>query len=309
MNNGKVGWRGNFPAVITPFTCSGGIDEGKFVDNLELMISEGIHGIVVAGCNGESWALKGEERLRLFRLAVETARGRVPVIGGTSGIVTDDVTELSRAAREVGCAGVMITPPYYAMINLEETYAHYKAVSDGAKVPILIYHHPRRTGVFLAPRFLERLAEIEYVVAVKESHGDFANLEDTLSAVGDRILVFSGRSAERGVAAVLMGCPGYVGSMEPHAMGREGNALFELAAGGRIEEANRLQLRIRALDKALHEIGTAPASLKAAMNLLGRPGGHVRRPLLDLTPAEVGEVRAILERFGLFQSAARRSAA
>jgi dihydrodipicolinate synthase/N-acetylneuraminate lyase len=201
----------------------------------------------------------------------------------------------------------MITPPYYAMINAKEVIAHYRDVSDHARVPILLYNLPRRTGVNLTPELCERLAEVEYVVAIKESNNDLAQLETTLTRVGDRILVFSGGTAYRGMAAALIGCPGIVGSTEPHILGREGISLFDLAVSGRIEEARRIQLRALSIDKALHTVGTAPASLKAAMNMVGRPGGYVRKPLLNLDKAELDLVAQILSDHGF--SAVDRNAA
>jgi len=299
MNDGKVNWRGNFAAAITPFDREGGVDEGKFIENLELLIDEGIRGLVVSGCNGESWALSGEERVRLYALAVETAKGRVTVIAGTGDIVTSKVSELSMAAKNVGVDGVMILPPYFAMINHSEVVAHYKAISGGIKFPILLYNVPRRTGVNLTPELCQELADIEYVVAIKESNNDFTQFEATLAAVGERILVFSGRSAERGMAAALLGCAGFVSSMDPHVMGREAISLYQVATNGNLDEARCIQLRALSLHKALGPIGSAPASQKTAMNMLGRPGGCVRQPLLDLNKAERNRVRSVLESHGL----------
>lgn len=303
MNDGKVDWKGNFTAVVTPFTEDGDIDETKFVDNIELLLSEGLHGVIVSGCTGESWSLEADERLRLFKLAVEAVKGRGPVIAGTGGIVTRKVMELSRAAKEAGVDGVMILPPYYAMINDKEVVAHYQAVSDGARVPILLYNIPRRTGINLTPDLCKRLADIEYVAAIKESSNDFIQVEATLAAVGDRITVFTGHSAERGMAAVIMGCPGYVSSMETQVMGREAIDLYELTAKGDLDAARRVQMRTLALDKAMRGIGTFPANLKAAMNMLGRPGGYVRPPLLDLDEEQQARVRAVLADTGLLAGA------
>jgi 4-hydroxy-tetrahydrodipicolinate synthase len=302
MNNGKVNWTGNFPAVVTPFTKDGAIDEKKFVENIELLMSEGIHGAVVSGCNGEAWALEPEERVRLFELAVKAAKGRIPVIAGTGGIVTGHVVALSKAAKEAGADGVMVLPPPYAMISAREAVNHYRIVSDEAKIPILIYNVPRRTGINLTPDVMEQLAEIEYVVAVKEACDDFVQVQATLAAVGERVRVFTGKSAARGMAAVMAGAVGFVSSQDPHVMGREGISLYELSAKGDIEGARRVQMRTLKLNKTLSPIGTDPANMKAAMNLLGRPGGHVRLPMLDLTAAELERVEGVLDALGLRKS-------
>ncbi len=299
MNDGKIDWKGSFVAVVTPFTADGAIDEARFVENLELLISEGADGFVISGCTGESWSLSGEDRLHLFRLAAEVVAGRLPVIGGTGGINTQQVGELSRAAIEQGCDGVLVLPPYYAVINRREIFAHFKAVSAATQAPILLYNIPKRTGINMTPEQLVDLAEIDWIVALKQSSNDFVELQRTLDAVGHRINVFAGHSAERGVAAVLMGCPGFVSSMESQIMGTEAISMYRLAMAGQLEEARRVQMRTLALDKGMRAAGTFPANLKAAMNLLGRPGGFARPPLLDLDHSETENVRAVLRGLSL----------
>lgn len=304
MNKGKVNWRGVVVAAVTPFKADGAIDEDKFVANLERLIAEGAHGFVISGCTGESWALEADERLRLFKLAVATAKKRVTVIAGTGGVMTHKVIELSIAARDAGVDGVMVLPPYYAMPGMREVVAHYQAISDEAKTPILVYNIPRRTGINLTPEILERLSAFEWVCAVKESSNDFIQLERTIAAVGERMDVLAGHSAERGVPAILMGAKGWVSSMESQVMGREAISMFELASSGRVEEARRIQMRALALDTALrHGVGTFPANTKTAMNLRGRHGGHVRRPLLDLTPEDTDKVATILRGLDLLDRA------
>lgn len=304
MNNGKVAWSGNFPAVVSPFMRDGEIDEEKFAANIELLIEEGIDGVVVSGSNGESWALRPKERLRLFALAKQVTKGRIPVIGGSGSIITDDVIELTKAAGEAGVDGVMVMPPYYCKPTRREVVEHYRRVSSEAGVPILIYNSPGATGVNVNADFAAELAEIEWVVAIKQSTTDFVEFEETVAACGDRILVFTGHSAVRGLASALVGAEGFVSSLDPHVMGAEGISLWRLTKEGRLDEARRVQARTLKLTRSLGPIGSGPAVMKAAMNLLGRPGGHPRRPLLELTKSETEQVERILDGLGLFDRAA-----
>ena len=299
MNNGKVDWHGNIVAVATPFKRDGSIDESKFKANIELLLSEGAHGIAVCGCTGEAWALEGPERLQLFRLAREAAGPGVPIIGGTSGIMIDKVCELSTAAVEAGCDGVLVMPPYYAVIGERELHAHFKDLSDKAGVPIFLYNMPKRTGINMSPEFISRLCDLEWIVALKQSSNDFNELEATLDACGGKISVFAGHSAERGFAAVVLGCVGFVSSLEAQVMGREAIALYDLARAGKVDEGRRVQQRCVTLDKEMRKVGTFPSNMKGAMNLLGRPGGFCRRPLLDLDTNELARVEAILAGLGL----------
>lgn len=295
MNNGKVDWKGSFVAVVTPFASSSEIDEAAFQQNIEFLLAGGADGIVVSGCTGESWALSADERLRLFRLAVETVGTRGPVIAGTGSVPTQAVIDLSRAAKDVGVAGLMVLPPYYCMAGAREVTEHYRAISDNVQHPILLYNIPRRTGFNMTPEFLDDLVKIEWIAAIKESSNDFIQTEATIAAVGDRITVFTGHSAERAVPALLMGAKGFVSSMESQIMGAEAIGMYDLVQAGRLDEARAVQHRTLALDIQMRKCGTFPANLKAAMNVLGRDAGVPRRPLLPLTAGEIDQVKGVLD--------------
>lgn len=239
MNNDKVDWRGNIVAVATPFARDGAIDDRKFVANIELLLSEGANGIAVCGCTGEAWALEPDERLHLFRVARGACGPDVPLIGGTSTVVTRKTIEMSQAAMAAGCDGVLVMPPTYAVIGEREMRAHFQALSDEAKAPIFLYNMPKRTGINMSPEFLRELCGIEWIVALKQSSGDFTELEATLASCGDRIRVFADHSAERGFAAVMLGCAGFVSSLEAQVMGREAIALYDLAMAGNVAEGRR----------------------------------------------------------------------
>ncbi len=303
MNRGKVAWRGNFPAIVTPFTKTGEIDEAKFVANIELLLSEGAHGVVVSGSNGESWALKGPERLSLFKLAKSVVGNQGFVIGGTGSIPTGDVIDLTKAARDTGVDGVMVMPPYYCGASRREVVAHFKAISDEAKMPILVYNSPKSTGVDIVADFAAELAKIEWVCGIKQSTLDFTVFEQTVAACGEDLQVFTGHSAKRGLASVLAGAVGFVSSLDPHVLGREGISLFQLSVAGEFEKATKVQMRTLALDRGVGSVSSGPAVMKAAMNLLGRPGGYPRRPLLECNDSEKEIIRKVLDELGLFSQA------
>jgi 4-hydroxy-tetrahydrodipicolinate synthase len=300
LNNGKVEWGGNFPAVVTPFDRDGEIDEPKFVANLELLVSEGANGVVVSGSNGESWALKPAERMRLFKLAKDAVGRQATVIGGSGGIITGDVVELTKAAGEAGIDGVMVMPPYYCGATRREVVEHFRQISNEAKTPILVYNSPKSTGVDVVADFAAELAEIEWVVGIKQSTLDFTVFEETVAACGEALRVFTGHSAKRGLAAVLAGAVGFVSSLDPHVMGREGISLFRLADSGDYDAARRVQMRTLTMDRGLGGITSGPAVMKAAMNMLNRPGGYPRRPLLPASASQQEEIRNVLDGLGLF---------
>lgn len=299
MDRRDVNWKGCFCAIITPFKENEEIDEKMFRENIELLISEGLDGIVISGCTGESWSLTKDEKKRIFKWGVEQAKKRVTIIGGVGQIITKDVIELAQYAKEIHMAGVMILPPYYCLIKEREVIAHYKAVSDAVKIPILVYNIPRRTNINMDEKFLEKLADIDCVVAVKESSDDFVQTERTIKALKDRMVILPGHSAVRGFPVVLMGADGYVSSLESLVMGKEAISLYRLAANREIDKARALQEKCLVLDTDMRKCGTFPANVKAAMNMRKRPGGFPRRPLLAPTKEEQEEIKKILTRLNL----------
>lgn len=298
MDRNSVSWQGNLCAVVTPFNRDGSIDETAFTRNIELLDREGVEGVVIAGCTGEFWSLSDDERIRLFDLA-RTATDKV-VIGNVSSIMTSVSIALANAAKDRQLDGIMLTPPYYAKPSPNEIVHHYQRVSDAVEIPILLYNIPSRQAVAPSVDLISVLADVDNVVAIKQSAAEFQTVVDTLDLVQDRILVLPGHSVDRGLPCLTMGADGYVSSVEPQAMGEEAIALYRLAVEGKLAEALRVQRRCIALDKAIHgDVGTFPASLKAAMNLRGRPGGYPREPFLPLTADQERTLAELLQKLDL----------
>jgi len=295
MNRTDVKWQGNFTAIVTPFKKDGSIDEVAFQKNADALIEEGLDGLVVTGCTGEFWALSDEERTHLHKLAVEVAAGRVPVIAGTLDMLTDRVVKLSKKAKAVGASGVMVTPPFYILPGESEIIEHYKTVSEEADIPILVYNIPKRVGVTVSPALLEKLCAIENVVAVKQSSGSFDDVVETVRLCGDKIRVFAGHSVTRGFPCVAMGTDGFVSSVETQILGREAIDLYRLSASNSVKAARELQYRLVQLDHAVHGLGTFPSALKAAMNLVGRPGGYPRSPIQPLCESDQKRLKSVLQ--------------
>src|SRR4030042_6114260 len=202
MKKKQVNWKGCFTAVITPFKENGDLDGDAFSRNVDLLIREGLDGVVIGGCTGESWLLSDDEKKGIFRLSVDTAKGRVPVIGGTSGITAAETVLLSHYAQEIGMDGVMVLPPPMLHLSDREHFAFFQAASDSTDLPILVYNNPYRQGVDLLPEFLLKIAELDNVVAIKEASKDFARVSDVIRVVVDNFDVFGGNCSVQGVPAV-----------------------------------------------------------------------------------------------------------
>jgi 4-hydroxy-tetrahydrodipicolinate synthase len=293
-----VDWHGPIPALITPFDASGAIDEAAFRANVELQIANGVTGVMVGGCTGEFWALSLAERKRLAKLCADVVRRRVTVIAGTGAITTADTIELTRAAKEAGCDGALVLPPYFVQPSTDDIVAHYQAVSDAVAMPMMLYNIPSCAVNALTPALASRLADIENVVAIKESSGDYNNFYRTMIAVQDRLRVFCGPSSVFGVPASLLGAVGHI-DVFPNFWGREMVEMYRAVEAGDLARARALQAKGVALTALAIDKGrNLYCSTKAAMNMLGLPGGYPRLPLRPLPPAQSDDLRAGLVRLG-----------
>ncbi len=298
MDKTSVDWHGPMPAVVTPFDAGGGIDEAAFRANLELCIDAGMTGLVVGGCTGEFWAMTADERQRIMEIGVETAQGRVPVIGGTAAVTTGEAVQLTRMAKDVGCAGAMMLPPYFVRPDADDIVAHFQAVSDAVELPLMLYNLPSG-AVDLTADVVDRLADVDTVVAIKDSTLDFNSFYKTLTVANDRIKVFMGRVNHFGLAAVELGVAGFISS-SPNYWGREFVEFYQACEARDRDRSRDLQAKARALDDLIGGGGRNPyAAVKAAMNILGLPGGTPRLPLRPLGEPHLGELRHGLARLGL----------
>lgn len=299
MDKSAVDWSGPWVALMTPFDADGAIDEAAFRKNVDLCIEYGCTGVLVNGCTGEFWAQNMDERKRLMRICAEQAAGRATVIGGASAITTADTIELVQAAKDAGCDGAMVMPPYFVRLPTEDVIAHYEAVSAAVSFPIMLYNIPSAASVALVPELVDRLADVENVVAIKESSRDFVNFYKTLCVAGDRLHVFVGPGGLFGVAAVTVGAAGYVEG-NPNYWPYESADIYHLTKRGELAKALELQRKGVALRDLIEANGrNIYSSGKAAMNVLGLPGGYPRLPLRPLAESHLEELRTGLAEIGI----------
>jgi 4-hydroxy-tetrahydrodipicolinate synthase len=289
----QTGFRGVFSALVTPMKPNEDIDYktlGAFTDYL---ISRGVHGLIPLGSTGEYYALSADERERVLRTTLEAAAGRVPVIAGTNAGATRDVIAFSRQAERLGCAGVMLAPPYYSLPQLEELHEHFRAVNDAIGIPIMLYNYPGRTGVDMPPEFIERLSGLKHVRYVKESTGEMPRITELLRRAGDRLGVFCGCDTIA-LESLLVGAVGWVGGVV-NVLPASHVKLFELAAEAKDFTAAR-ELFFQMLPTLeLMEGGHKYTQwVKAACGLMGHECGAPRRPLGPASAKECVALRRAL---------------
>jgi 4-hydroxy-tetrahydrodipicolinate synthase len=283
MDRNSVDWSGPMPAITTPFDKAGQVDAAAFRKNVARLLDDGATGIVACGCTGEFWSLTMAERKALYAEAVKGVAGRGTVIVGTGCVGVADTLELAQAAKEAGADGILVLPPYFVKLTDDEIFAHYEAVSAGSPLPIIAYNIPGNAVNAISPALASRLADLDKVVAIKESSGDWNNFYATLLAVKDRIRVFCGPSSVFGVPAIHAGADGTVDCF-PNVWRGTTELYFAARDPTRHAEAEQLQATSRKLTDLFVTGGrTLYPATKAAMDHLGLPGGGVpRMPLQPL---------------------------
>ena len=294
--NSSVDWHGSFAVIVTPFTRDGEIDEEGYRGVIDLVVDAGCHGVISAGSTGEFFLMTHDERMRVFSIAVDQAAGRIPVLAGTSATRTDDVVGLTQYAAEIGCDGAMVLPPIYIGVDERETVEFFTRVAGESGLPIMLYNSPLAVMTELPARLVERLARIDNVVAIKDSSLDMQQMSDLIRFCGDDFRVFVGVE-DLMLASMGMGAVGAV-AMLPQVVGNMAVDLYEAAAKGDTPRAHELHKTIaRAYD--LFKVGSGYIAIKESMNMLGKPGGYSRPPMLPFTDEQRAKLRVILEDVGL----------
>ena len=270
MDRSTVNWAGPMVATTTPFREDFTIDEEGFAANIDRLFDAGATGIVAAGCTGEFWALSLEERFQLAKLAVAASNGRGPVIVGTGSILRQEVIDQIHAAREAGADGVLVLPPYFAHLNEVETIAHFEAIDVDSVLPIMLYNIPGNAGNAITPSIASKLSDLDHVVAIKESSGNWNNFHETLNLTNGRIRVFCGPSSVFGVAATLAGADGLIDCF-PNVWAPGCLDLWHYTKAGQTEEAWELQKNRYGADGTVHHRTAHPLSCNQSSDELSGP--------------------------------------
>ncbi len=292
--------RGVYAVMLTPFKEDESVDEETLRSLINWLVGKGVHGIICTGSTGEFASLSDEERRSVVDITVQESHGRVPVLVGSAANSTRHTILYSQYAESVGAAGLMIVHPYYCQPNEEELYEHYRAVARSVHIPIMIYNNPATSGVDMQPELLARLAEIDNISYVKEASGDIRRIGQIRRLCGDRISIFVGCDNTM-LESWLMGAEGWVSGVA-NILPQQSVELFELADRGEIDSARELYYRMLPLGDMLDLEGSFVQYLKAGSEILGRPLGKPRRPML---PPREGDLRRLKKAIELITSPAK----
>jgi 4-hydroxy-tetrahydrodipicolinate synthase len=291
-------FQGSIPALVTPFTEAGAVDEASFAAHVEWQISEGSTGLVPVGTTGESPTLSHAEHKRVVELCVEVAAKRVPVIAGAGSNNTLEAIELAQHAEAVGADALLVVTPYYNKPTQKGLIAHYEAIAKATSLPIIIYNIPGRSVIDMSPETMGALAKAhKNIVGVKDATGKIERVSEQRITCGADFVQLSGEDATAlGFNAHGgVGCISVTANVAPRLC-----AEFQAATlAGDYAKALAYQDRLMPLHKAIFlEPGLCGA--KYALNRLGRMNRKVRLPLLGTLEASTeAAIDAALKHAGL----------
>lgn len=273
-------------AMITPFAKDGSINWDGVATLATHLADHGHDAIAVNGTTGEAPTTKSSEKLEIIKVVKSTVGSRVKVLSGAGDNETSYTVEQAKRSADAGADGLLIVTPYYNKPPQAGIEAHFKAVANATDLPIMMYDIPGRTGVEIESDTIVRLFELPNIVALKDAKGNLAATSDVISRCG--IPVYSGDDILN-LPFLSIGAVGFV-SVCGHTVGSELKAMLDAWFAG--DTARALEIHQKLIPVFKGTFKTQGAILtKAAMNLMGLPGGTTRLPLVDATPAQIATLR------------------
>jgi 4-hydroxy-tetrahydrodipicolinate synthase len=287
---------GSIVALVTPMEATGAVDWNALKKLVEMHIEKGTASIVAVGTSGESATLNPEEHLEVIGQVVSWVNGRIPVIAGTGANSTSEAIHLTKEAQRLGADAVLLVTPYYNKPTQEGLFLHHKAIAQAASIPQILYNVPGRTACDMLPETVERLAEFENIIGIKEATGDIDRARDVIARVGDKMAVYSGDD-ETAYELILAGGKGNISvtaNVAPEQMAK----LCALALEGKAEEAKAMNDKLMNLHNAMF-LESNPIPVKWALYEMGLIGPAIRLPLTQLSESLREPLRQALSQWKL----------
>lgn len=288
--------QGSMVALITPMHSNGDVDWQSLANLIDWQIEQGTDVLVSVGTTGESATLSMQEHVDVIEFTMKQVGGRIPVIAGTGANNTVEAIELTQHAKQAGADAVLLVVPYYNKPTQEGLYLHYKAIAEAVDIPQVLYNVPGRTVVDMQQATVERLADIENIIAIKDATGDVARGAKLIEAVKSRMIVLSGDD-ESALTLMRHGAKGNI-SVTANVAPKIMSQIFGLALKGEFEQAEALNQKIAHLHQDLF-IESSPIPAKYALHKMGHIEQGIRLPLTWLTPEHQQVMDEALAKAGL----------
>ena len=281
-------------AMVTPFKDNGEIDWAGIETLADHLVKTGHDGIAVNGTTGEAPTTKSSEKIEIIKVVKKVVGSKIKILSGAGDNETDYSVNQAKRVAEAGADGLLVVTPYYNKPPQAGIEAHFRAVADATDLPMMMYDIPGRTGVPIEPETLVRLSEHPRIVALKDAKGDVASTSWVIKRCG--IPVYSGDDILN-LPLLSVGAVGFV-SVCGHTVGKDLRELLDSWFAG--NSARALEIHQKLLPVYTGTFRTQGAILtKAALTLMGLPGGHTRLPLVDATDAQIAQLREDLRAGGV----------
>ena len=278
----NIVFKGCGTAIVTPFKDDG-VNFEEFGKLIEEQIKNEVNAIIVCGTTGESATMTAQEKKDTIKYVVDKVAKRTKVIAGTGNNNTKTAIEMSKYAEEVGADAVLVVTPYYNKTTQNGLVAHYKAIAEAVKLPIIMYSVQSRTGVNIDPKTCLELSKVENIVAIKEASGNMSQVAKIESLCGANLNIYSGND-DQIVPVLSLGGKGVI-SVLSNIMPKYTHDMCKNYFDGNIKEATKMQIEVIDLVDALFcEVNPIP--VKHALNLQGYKFGIPRMPLVELSENE-----------------------
>ncbi len=271
-----IEWGRLITAMVTPFDEDLNVNYEASLDLAKRLVEEGNTALVITGTTGEAPTLKDGEKIRLYKILKENLD--IPIIAGVGTNCTSTSIKNAKIAEEAGVDGLLIVTPYYNKPDQDSLYEHFKTIAESVNLPIMLYNVPGRTGCNILPETVEKLAQIENIVAVKEASGNIVQISDIIRRVPKEFLVYSGDDSML-LPALAVGAYGVV-SVCSHVVCKEMKEMIDSFVAGDTKRATELHLKLLKIFQTLFIIAN-PIPVKAALNMTGTNVGGLRLPLTE----------------------------
>ena len=267
-------------ALVTPFKENGEVNYEKLEEIVEEQIAGGTDAIIACGTTGEASTMTHEEHLDVIEYICRVTKKRIPVVAGTGSNCTETAVYLSAEAEKRGADGLLLVSPYYNKATQKGLMAHFTAVADAVKIPVILYNIPGRTGVTIKPETIAALCrDVDNIVGVKEASGNFSAIATLMSLSDGKVDLYSGND-DQIVPLLSLGGKGVI-SVLSNVAPRQTHDICASYFAGDVKTSAALQLKaIPLITELFSEVNPIP--VKAAMNMMGKGVGPLRMPLTCL---------------------------
>ena len=284
-------------ALVTPFKENGEVNYEKLEEIVEEQIAGGTDAIIACGTTGEASTMTHEEHLDVIEYICRVTKKRIPVVAGTGSNCTETAVYLSAEAEKRGADGLLLVSPYYNKATQKGLMAHFTAVADAVRIPIILYNIPGRTGVTIKPETIAALCrDVDNIVGVKEASGNFSAIATLMSLSDGKVDLYSGND-DQIVPLLSLGGKGVI-SVLSNVAPRQTHDICASYFAGDVKTSASLQLKaIPLITELFSEVNPIP--VKAAMNMMGKGVGPLRMPLTEMEPQNQEKLKKAMTAYGI----------